>query len=414
MTTTSGDLADPFLASRFLTVWRGRLGPLMAFALAPSILLLPVIAAVAEGDADATGRFSRSSDLRHLLGLSSNYVSSPRIPLARDGLTALLVILVGCTFACAYGQCCVIAECIPGLERSGVLAWRAAPRVDLAPKLQRRSIRQSMSEGTPSRSVFADWLQRRMLRIRRTEPVMLAVAAVLAAALQFVILKSRSLASLAPSSYTPRQRAAWTVLAYRSWWASYYHWPGAIAFFLIATFGIFVILLQNAILTAVVATASVIFAFAEPGVDWLNADGHYGWLPVERVFKASYLSVGLRGLTLSALIIGFGERSSLVFLIVAVGWLMFVLAYHIVPYQTLFAHLARVRQEHIDALCREARKFRGGRGQRRRESMRFYANEIRYYREANINPMHLPKWQFSTFALAVILPVILTVVQVYF
>ncbi len=413
MTPPSRDLADPFTASGFFSAAR-RLSPPVAFALAPLILLLPVISAAAEADISATGRFSRSSDLRHLLGLSSSYVSGPVMPLRRDGLTILLILLVGYTFVCAYGQCCSIADCIPGLERSGVLQWRASPRIELVPKILRRSVSLSLGSDAGSRSMFADWLRNRMSRIRRTEPFLLALAAVLAAAFQFLILKTRSLEVLAPYSYSHPERVKWAIQVYRSWWASYYHWPGAIAFFLIATFGIFIILLQNAVLTATVSTASVLRAFAEPGVDWLNADGHYGWLPVERVFRASYLSVGLRGLSLSALIIGFGERSRTLFLLVAVGWLVFVLIYHVVPYRTLFVHVNGTRLAQIDSLIDESMDYRVGRGKRRREAERFYAEEIRRVREASINPMHLPKWQFSTFALAVLLPVILTVVQLSF
>jgi hypothetical protein len=251
-----------------------------------------------------------------------------------------------------------------------------------------------------------------MSRIRRVEPLLLIVAAVLAALLQFVIFRVRSFEVLAPYSYSRAERDIWGSQAYRSWWASYDHWQGAAAFFLIATFAIFIILLQNAVLTAIVSAASVLFAFAEPGIDWLNADGHYGWLPVERVFRASYLSLALRGLSLSALIIGFGERSTLLFLFVAVVWLVFVLVYHIVPYRMLFTHLNSVRGIQIDALVRESRKFRKSRGIRRREIARFYAAEIQRVREARINPMHLPKWQLSTFAVAVLLPVVLTIVQV--
>jgi hypothetical protein len=413
MTPPSRDLADPLTASRFFNATR-QLSPPFAFVLAPFILLLVVIAAALEGDVSSAGNFSRASDLRHLLGLSSSYISAPVIPLARDALTLVLVLLVGYTFACAYAQCCAISVCIPELERSGLLRWRTSPRLDSIPRIFRRSVRNSMAVGPSSRLVFADWLDYRMSRIRRAEPMLLIVASILAAALQFVILKARSFQVLAPYSYSHAERRTWERLAYRSWWASYYHWPGAVAFFLIATFAIFIILLQNAVLTAIVSTASVLFAFAEPGVDWLNVDGHYGWLPVERVFRASYLSIGLRGLSLSALIIGFGERNTLLFLLVAVVWLVFVLIYHVVPYRMLFTHLNSVRRVRIDALARESKKFRKSTGLRRRQVGRFYATEIQAVREAHINPMHLPKWQLSTFAIAVLLPVVLTVIQLAF
>jgi hypothetical protein len=413
MTTPSGSLAEPLTASRFFSAVRP-LDPVLGFVLAPSLLILIVLAAIAEGDFTASGNFSRVSDIRHLLGLPSRSISAPVMPLFRDGLTLTLALLVGFTFACAYAQCRVIAVCIPDLEHSGVLNWRSSPRLDLAPRFLRRSAQSCLHTGTTSRLVFADWLERRMSRLRRTEPVLLVVAAILAAALQFAILKVHPFEVLAPRSDSAVQRQTWGSQAYDAWWASYHHWPGAVTFFLVATFGIFVILLQNAVLTAIVATASVLFAFAEPGVDWFNADGHYGWLPVERVFRASYLSIGLRGVSLSVLIIGFGERNTALFLAAAIIWLVFVLVYHVIPYRLLFIHLNAVRQVRINTLVRESRRFRTGRGIRQREAARFYATEIQRVREARINPMHLPKWQLSTFGIAVLLPIILTIIQIAF
>lgn len=413
MTAPTTDLADPISASRFFRAI-SPLRPSLAFLLAPILAVLVAIVAAFEGDISTRAKYSRTSDLRHLLGLSSSYLSKPDMPLARDLLTITLVLLVGCTFGCAYAQACVIAKCIPDLERSGVLRWRKAPQMDLIPRVFRRSVQRSLVAGPSSRDVFVYWLDNRMSRIRRSEPLLLVLAAILAASLQFLIIEIRSFEVLAPYSYSNASRQAWGSSAYRSWWASYNHWPGAVAFFVIATFGIFMILLQNAVLTAIVSTASVIFAFAVPGVDWLNVDGHHGWLPVERVFRASYLSIGLRGLSLSALIIGFGERSSLLFLIFSVVWISFVLVYHVVPYQMLFAHLKNVRDFRVAMLAREGGRYSNSRSIRGRQNFRFYTDELQYIRSARINPMHLPKWQLSTFAVAVLLPVVLTIVQVAF
>lgn len=414
MTSQTNDL-NPLTVSRMMSATNATqwCKPAAIFGLAPLILTIIVIPAALEGDLSSPSKYSRVSDARHLLGLPSAYVSSPTMTLERDGLTVLLVLLVGYTFACAYMQCCALANCIPQLEESGVLKWRTRPELDLLPAVLQRSVVKSIDPKMHTRMMFSVWVNRRMSYIRRTEPAMLIAAAVLAAAFQYVIYRERSLEVLAPYSLSATARTHWADLAYRSWWASYYHWTGALSFFLVATFGIFIVLLQNSVLLATVSTAAVIRSFASPEIDWLNVDGHYGWGAVEKVFKASYLSIAIRGITLSALVIGFGSRNTAVVFCIAAGWLIFVLIYHIVPHVAFFDYIDEAKSARILELVHEAKRCRQA-GRKGIESMRFYATEIERTRNANVNPMHLPRWQMSTFLIAVLLPAILTVAQIVF
>jgi hypothetical protein len=412
MASPEDKLADPFMASRLISAARG-FKPGLVFTAAPVILLAVIIPAAIDQDITQPGHFSRISDLRHLLRLSSTYVSTPVIALDRDGLTVALTLLVGYTFACTYAQCHALADCLPELAKSGVLRWRTEPQLDQIPWMLRRSFKKLAGDDADAQIIFARWLDNRMRRIRHSEPFMLAIALIAAAAFQYAIYRTRFLRILAPYSFHPAQRTRWANSAYKSWWASYYHWPGALAFLLIAAFAVFVILEQNAVVATAVTTAGGLRAFAEPGIDWLNVDGHYGWLPVEKVFKMSYLSIALRGVSISVLIIGFGSINTVLVVCVAAVWLTLVALYHLVPYASLFAYTSKARRERIEELARASADCRA-KGRKKLEVFRFYADEIERVHRANINPMHLPKWQFSTIALAVVLPVALTVIQIAF
>jgi hypothetical protein len=391
----------------------GKLNRAIAFLIGLIVVVYAVSSAAAEGDLRQNANFSTLNDIKYFLHLRSSYVSAPVISLQRDILSLLLIVLVGLTFLVAYVQVCAISECMPQLEKYSLLKWRSHPDLTFAPRILRRTVAKTCGPGVSGREGLERWIDTRFTYLRRTEIILTLSALLAAAGFQYAIYATRSFEILAPSSMSGTRRAQWAREAYRSWWASYYHVPGAVAFVLIAAFGILVVFVQNSVNATIVSAASVLRCYAEPQIDWLNADGHYGWMPVERIFRASYMTTVVRALTISVLIIGFGIRNASIVVTIGIIWLCFIIVYHVVPYKTWVTYINKVKHARIQQLVNERNKYTTH-GRRGLEITRFYAEEIDNVRNARINPMHLPRWRASWFIVSILLPIVLAIFQIAF
>lgn len=382
-------------------------------AATPLLYVIVVLVALIDGDLSQSAPFSYTADFRQLLGVSDNDTSLPVISLQRDVITLSLILVIGLTYICTYCQFRAVNACMPLLEKTGVLHWHPRPQADRIPAPLRRYLIKDLSPapGT-ARHQFQFWADARVNRIRKARWLMLANACALAAVFQFALYRWRVFSSLASARLTAAQREQWAAAAYRSWWASYDHPLGAVVFFALAAFVIYIVLLLNGISLMMAAAVFVVRVCAEIEVDWLNSDRGYGWSAVGRIFRIAYTSMALRGLALSIALLGFGLQSTLLTTAVALIWLGFVGIYILAPYVSLVAAVRRAKEAQIERLVRRHRRSSKARPGRLAE-IQAVAAEIERVHNALINPMHLPRWQSSGFVVVVLFPIALTLLQIY-
>ncbi|MCA1606873.1 MAG: hypothetical protein LC775_15710 [Acidobacteria bacterium] len=147
--------------------------------------------------------------------------------------------------------------------------------------------------------------------------------------------------------------------------------------------------------------------------DWLDRDGYFGWMPIVRVYRTVYLSLALHGIALSVLLIVLGVKS-FPWMFGLVGlWVIVLPVYLLGPwivFRSVEKDIKKKRIEHIEGLMNQ----RNIDAENNIEGLSEFLAEIERARDARIRPLRVPTYQFPPVAVAVLLPIILTVVQIIF
>ena len=165
------------------------------------------------------------------------------------------------------------------------------------------------------------------------------------------------LASVAVPGTSKVVRAAIAKTLYDGWWAgiAWHSFPGAIAYFLIGTIGLYVILVQIAVglvvfrLVLGLGTDSLI----EVSIDRYNRDGLAGWRAVSNVLNTVYLSFLVLAIGLSLMILANGSEYVVIPGLVVL-WLILVPVFIVVPLWTFGAQMSRSKQVVIDEYVERA------------------------------------------------------------
>jgi hypothetical protein len=180
---------------------------------------------------------------------------------------------------------------------------------------------------------------------------------------------------------------------------------------IIVAIGIYVILTQNAVALDAIRAFFASRCLVDYHVDWLNADGTYGWRPVRRVFKITYVSMALRALQLVLIVGILGWRNVTLVTLMAAIWLSFLCLYIVYPYTVLRTHFQQLKEKRIIDLVQQFHAEIRGSCEFSLAS-HFCVREIERVRMAITNPMQLARWQSSSFSIVVLLPIALTIVQI--
>lgn len=396
---------DPFLVAPWASKLRNKpsrvvllLGPVLA-----ALVLLPTLV-----EGRALGTFRPILDLRLALGADIAN-SPPDFPLSRDTPSMWLLATILCTCVLVHRQWRLMEDCIPLLMRNGTLESR--------PIRERTRLQRLMDRvfGCPEPTddglrCTVRHMNRYLEKAQAFAPVLVLVAAVLTFLLT-VGERESLFAAAAPAGLHGARRASWLAAAYNSWWASPSHPLGLLAYFLAASLGIYVVLIQN-----VVGMASVYFVVTLPSVatlraDWLNRDGHYGWLPIARVFQTVYLSLTLHGAALAVLLIAVGPAHF--------PWLAALLAIWVVvvPLYTLCSHLVFRRVERVAKQQRlesiqDEMAAHGLSPQSDTATLIPYVLEIDRVHRARIRPLRSGSWELPAIFTALVLPISIAVIQI--
>jgi hypothetical protein len=115
---------------------------------------------------------------------------------------------------------------------------------------------------------------------------------------------------------------SWSLAAYSGWWASDQHPYGHILYFVIGSWGLYLLTQQNLVglrLILLLWRSRKVISF---GADPINADGYYGWSAVRQSLGAVYTMLALHGVALVC-VIRMMPTSTIVGP-VAVAWLQWI------------------------------------------------------------------------------------------
>lgn len=366
-----------------------------------------------EGSFGTRSDFQLGEDALRVLGVESVASSTPTFPLIRDVTTWFLVFVVGFTCALVHRQWQLMARCIAELAGNDVLKLRVEP--DTGARSRLLLVGRLISGRPPARAL--DTLVDKVNEFGRKY---VARATVLvaggAAFLAFSLVQGEKhglFRVLMPRGLTGGAAQEWLGSAYHSWWASDDHPMGTFAYFLAALFAAYVVLMQNIVGIAIAYLALALPSATVLDADWLNRDGHFGWAPVARVFRTVYWSLAIHGLTLSLILVILGiENSPWVGGLVAI-WVAVVPIYLVAPWLLFRKVQNRARERRLAQLGRLIDQSRPDAAEDIAR-MQVFVAEIERVRTAKIRPMRLRIPAFSTFILAIVLPVGLTAAQIFF
>jgi hypothetical protein len=400
---------DPFSVIPIFAGRRLREGHLH-WLVAPWVALgmLVIVITAAEGTLGSLPDMHWVSDVGSVFSRSAPY-SAPRFPLFRDLPDLMLFLLIVLGFVMLHRQWRNIAGCVPRLLEEGTLRRSSTPKRNAITT----ALRLNAVIGDPGDQESFERIQRHFSRTGwRVKVAMLIV--VLGGGLGLAVLLRLALDQYGfqtwiPSSLTGAARQDWLAEARRSWWASSAHLPGYLLFGLFAWLGMSIIVAYNLMGIVTVAFAVAVYQVIEPSAEWFNKDGVYGWQPVAEVYQSVYKTVALFCAIISILVALLGSKTPLAVIAFAALILLPIPVYVYVPLQVFLslekkAKELRLREltdmlrhvDHADLASRQA-----------------FIAEFAYLRDARIRPMSLSRLQISGFTSAILIPIGLTLLQIY-
>lgn len=395
-------------------------------AIAVVMVFLLLVVNLLQGTFGAADDFRFADDARRVFSSSVTAPSPPAFPLTRDVVSWLLLLSVIAGMLLLHREWQLMKQCIPALVKNGVLVACKPVRSDdggldvvrtyginRLGRLMR--IDHIVAECDPEDALTTFLLAvKRSLRRKRT---IIIVAVLLASVILAKLLlhgeQEGLFTAFAPSGLSGDRLHAWLAASYRSWWAGDDHFWGQLLYLIYAIIAFVIIVSFNVVgMIALYVVIGLKFV-ADPGADWFNRDQRYGWRPLAAVFRTVLLAVGLLGATLTVTIIAIGVRNfpwiGFVVLLYLLAVPLFVLTPAIIFRRTeqtakdmrvaeLIGMLDGVDTKHVDGLSQMATVL----------------NEIERCHSARIRPLRMLSTGYATIISVWVLPVLLTIIQVYF
>jgi hypothetical protein len=400
---------DPFaaspVASMLARVSTGRLVILL-----PLILALLFAATLLEHTTGGLRDVQPLADLRLALN-SGGGQSAPRFPLTRDFLTLWLMVAEVATVLIVHRQWILMAECVGSLESSGAIVALNRPVPSRWLRLGERLF--PVEEGSQD----LDGLETVMRHARSSLAVMrakrgwvLAGLALVGSAVVILGENPQILSAVAPPGLDAKRDSAWLHNAYSSWWAGLSHPVGALVYFLLIAFGIYLVLIQNAIGLCCSYFVLTLTKVAKLEADWLNRDGHYGWRPIALIFRTVYWSLLLHGVTLALVVIVLGPSHVLLIMPLLAVWLL-VAPIYIGGSILVFRRVERSARAQRLALIEGQMQCASISASSPAPALAPYLLELDLAINARIRPLSLGRLRESVIFTAFILPLILAAIQ---
>jgi hypothetical protein len=258
-----------------------RCSTLGLIAVSTGAVAFVVAAAAIEGQLGVPRIAATTSDISRGLGLGHTFGGSVGFPLSRDVVAWYTGLSAPYTIWVARHQWRLMSSIFGDLEHTGVVVERSEPA---APHTMLRATPNTIAE---LREVAHRWVT----TIDRLWPVWLLISILIVGLLTFG--ESRSLfVALTPGNNSPGH---WQHAAYRSWWASWNHPFGFVAYFVIAASGFFFVILVVAVGLVAGYVTVMLRHVAHLRVDWFNIDGRYGWRAIAQIYRSVYVAMFFHG-----------------------------------------------------------------------------------------------------------------------
>ncbi len=374
-----------------------------------AVFLTVVLATLAEGTfGQLSDLRSYPKDVQYAFSESVPH-TTPSFPLARDITSCLCLFLVVAGFALLHRHWHYVSIGLAELRESGTIVARQRPKSNLVS----RALGINRLLGDCEEHGALDRLDTRFGNVTPRTKALLS-GSVLLASLIFATLLNNNLSQnifrvLAPTDATLEERNQWVALAKQNWWAGPDHPLGLVIYTLLAFVAIVLIFTFNVVgLISVYFTMALYFA-AEPGVDWYNRDGRYGWTPVARVYRTVYWALALFGSGIATLIGVLGSRVPISVVTLILQYLLLAPVFLFVPW-FVFRNVERTAKAKRRAeLSREVESIDDGDLAR----VQLLVAEFAHCNNARIRPMRLGTASFSAYATVVLLPIALTMLQIF-
>jgi hypothetical protein len=345
------------------------------------------------------------NDALRLMQVGSPPPSRPDFPLMRDVVSWYLILMSALTLIIVRIQWRRITSIVPHLAREGAIEWRDT--VAGSARSRRLLVGPDHADAAPSEFLSAA-LRRSQAWINGIGHFWYALW-ILAALVAAIFINGEvggSFGALAPSHLTPAQHAVWLEHANASWWAAPKSIYGMLAYFVIAALMFAAIAAQNGVGLAAMFLFVAMRRTLNFRLDWDNCDGYNGWEPVASLHRYTLWVVTLHVAAITSVmwLMGWGRFAYMTILIVipVVGIPLYLL-FPACIFLQMGEREKRRRTKELSARLREETD---------RAAQLAIRDEIEAVRKARINPLRIRGRQVPASVATIIVPVILTVIQI--
>ncbi|WP_377553552.1 hypothetical protein [Micromonospora zhanjiangensis] len=394
---TSG--LNPYLVAPATQRWR----PAGMYLLLPLGLACVLLAAHYDGVLGTPDDFNPYRDILAALDAPGIPSTTPAFPLLRDFTSLYLIAVIWLTVPITVDQWRQMHGTFSSLNGAGVLISRSSPTYSRVQELLgiRRVVEHGRAHGLTAEEAIFEVGNGFLARVGRFQPIVIVVSFVLA-----ILITEGERLNGVYSSFLGRQRTANSSHeVYAAWWANSDHVGSYVAYFLCLTLGVYLVIVQNTVGLTAIWTILGFTAIYEFTLDYRNIDGNFGWASMARVYRTVLVSLALHGTALGFTMAALGSDNWPWVLSMIVVWCTML------PSTTL-GPLIAFRGLNKRAQDRKIAELVAGQGAR---PMADLAQDIEFVRQARAHPLVArPKMQFSVLFVAILWPLILTLIQVYF
>lgn len=409
---------DPFELAPFFG-WARKRGTWWLF------LLLPICTIIVALGALLAGRFGTFDDFRMAwydvqasVGVETEVVSPANFTFMRDATTWFLLIVIVLTCMLVHRQWKLMKSALPDLAAYGALK----PPLEEPSDSRWPMFRLSAILKDRSKEEYLDALIERVNRLlNKNVAIVLAVIAAMIALAPVVGSATLGIyGAFEPGNMAETDGGSWANDAYQSWWAGGLggeglRWLfGMFSYWAVASFGIYVILLQNFVGLLAVYIVICIPKVALLDADWLDRDGQSGWSPIGRIYRTVYLSLALHGSALTVLLIAFGLDHGWLLSALIVIWAAVLPVYIAIPFAVFRRVSQRIRERRVNdlaSLMKQSNIEISGNSVRLAPCIL----EIERANGARIQPLRMQRrYELPAMLGVIVLPIVLAIAQTVF
>ncbi|WP_066366422.1 hypothetical protein [Herbidospora mongoliensis] len=398
---------DPF---EYIPIFPGRLrdrGTTWILLAGLVVFLVTVACTLIEGTFGRPADFRFPADVTYAL-TGSGKSSEPNFPLLRDFTSLLCGFLVVTGFALLHRNWHYVSTALTALRESRTIVPRPVPKSNVFSRLLGIDRLLAGDEGTA-----LDRLDHKF-GVVTTRTKIVLFGSVVFVSFIFATLLANGLSQNAFRVFAPRgvsaaEQAQWVELAKQNWWAGPEHPLGVVIYTVLAFLAMVLIFTFNVVGVLTVYFSVALYFAADLRADWYNRDGRFGWTPVARVYRTTYWALVLLGTAIAVLIAALGSSVPISVFGLILLYVLLAPVYTLVPW-LCFRTVERAAKQ---ARIAELSELLADVDERDLSQVQPLVAEFARTNAARIRPMRLRTVPFGAFATVVLLPIVLTGLQIF-